>query len=231
MVKNYNSFIKLNEGNDIIIGLFDLNRIIEEIFSDTKVSSVDTSYVNEDDMTKLLITINNLFYDETNIIHTKFVFYVDDKKRKLVHNYFYYQYDINCNYKRVDFDSIPQLKEKIQLILDDKKFGDDIKILSDLSVTLSTNVNELLKENDINDLSIYSIIYKPIVDQVPCESLTFQFDINIDDIRFIKMIIKKIEDNDYKITFNENDWFNDINIDSLKSIPQTISDMIKKYVK
>ena len=231
MVKNYNNFIKLNEDSNIIIGLFDLNSIIEEIFSETKVSSVDTSYINEDDQTKLLLTINNLFYEETNIIYTKFVFHVDKKKRKLVHNYFFYQYDINCNYKKVDFNSVPELKEKIQSILDDKKFGSDIKILSDLSVTLSTNVNELLKENDINDLSVYSIIYKPIVDQVPCESLTFQFDINIDDIRFIKMIIKKIDKNDYKITFNENDWFNDVNIDSLKSIPQIISDMIKKYVK
>ena len=115
-------------------------------------------------------------------------------------------------------------------IIDNRKFGRDIKILSDLSVTLASVVNKLLKKEDITSLSIYNITYIPIVDAVPCDSLTFRFDINIDDTRFIKMVVKKTDKEEFKITFNESDWFEDVNIGSLKAIPQTISEMIKNHV-
>ena len=225
----YNNFLKIYEKKNFIMSLSDVNDIIKNVFGDTKVSSVSTVYEVEDGITKLIITINNLFYEETNIIHTKFIFYTDDKK-KLSQNYLHYQYDINCNYKKVVFDDLDELEEKLTNIITERKFGRDIKILSDLSVILSTRVNELLREDDIVDLSIYTISYIPIVDNTPCDSLTFRFDINIDDIRFIKMIIKKIDKEEYKITFSENDWFLDKTITSLKAIPYTIIEMIKNYI-
>lgn len=226
----YNEFLKIYEKKDFIISLSDVENIIKTVFSDTRVSSVSTLYEKEDNINKLIITINNLFYEETNIIHTKFIFYTDNKKRKLNENYFHYHYNINCNYKKVDFSDLIDLEEKLNEIINDRKFGKDLKILSDLSVTLASDVNQILSENNISDISIYTITYIPIVDAVPCDSLTFRFDINIDDTRFIKMIIKKIDKEEYKITFNENDWFEDVTIGSLKAIPQTITEMIKNYI-
>jgi hypothetical protein len=226
----YSDFLKIYEKKDFIISLSDIENIIKNIFSETKVSSVSTLYEQEDNINKLIITINNLFYEETNIIHTKFIFYTDKKKRKLSDNYLHYHYDINCNYKKIDFLDLTELEEKLNDVIDNRKFGKDLKILSDLSITLATDVNKRLSENNITNISIYTITYVPIVDAVPCDSLTFRFDINIDDTRFIKMIVKKIDKDEYKITFNENDWFEDIKIGSLKAIPQTITEMIKNYI-
>ena len=230
MKTRYNEFLKIYEDKDLLISLFDVENVIKSVFDEAKVSSVNTVYEKEDDVNKFVLTVNNLFHEETNIIHTKFIFYVDDKRRKLTENFLHYQYDINCNFKKVKFTGVFELEEKLNNIIEERKFGKDLKTLSDLSVTMASDVNELLSENDITDISIYTITYTPIVDSVPCESLTFHFNINIEDTREIRMIIRKIEDDEYKITFNEKDWFRDVTINSLKAIPQTITKMIKNYI-
>lgn len=230
MKTKYNEFLKIYEAQGSIISLKDVETVIKNVFSETKVSSVSTLYEKEDGENKFIITINNLFYEKTNIIHTKFVFYTDDKKQGLEHNYFHYMYNINCNYKQVDFTDSADLENKINEIIKNRTFGGDIKVLSDLSVTMASNVNDLLKEKEISNISIYSVTYVPIVDAVPCDSLTFRFDINIDDTRFVKMVVKKVEKGEFRITFKESDWFEDVTIGSLKAIPQTITEMIKNHV-
>jgi len=230
MKVKYDDFIKINEDKGSVISLKDIELVIRNVFSEARVSSVSTLYEKEGDENKFIITINNLFYEETNIIHTKFVFYTDGKKKGLEKNHFHYQYDINCNYKMINFEDVVELESKLKNIVDKRKFGRDIKILSDLSITMATDVNKLLEEKDITSLSIYTITYIPIVDAIPCDSLTFRFDINIDDTRFIKMVIKKIDKDDFRITFSENDWFDDVNIGSLRAIPQTITEMIKNHI-
>lgn len=230
MKVKYNDFLKLYEKNTLPTSLFDVENVIENVFSEAKVSSVNSVYEKEEDVTKLVITINNLFHEETNIIHTKFIFYVDDKKSKLIENHFHYLYDINCNFRKIKFDDSIQLEDKLNNIVEKRKFGENLKTISDLSVTLASDVNQLLSEIDIVELSIYTITYKPIVDNIPCDSLSFHFDINIDDTRNIKMIVKKLEDEEYDVTFNENDWFENIKINNLGAIPQTITKMIKNYI-
>jgi hypothetical protein len=230
MKVRYNEFLKIYEAKGSVISLREVETVVKNVFADTKVSSVSTLYEKDGDVNKFIITINNLFYDETNIIHTKFVFYTDEEKKGLEENHFHYQYDINCVYKQVVFEDVTELEEKLKDVVDNRKFGRDIKILSDLSVTLATDVNRLLEEKDITNISIYTITYSPIVDAVPCDSLTFRFDINIDDTRFIKMVVKKVAKDEFRLTFNENDWFEDVTIGSLKAIPQTITDMIKNHV-
>lgn len=227
----YNDFVKIYESNNSVISLYKVQEIIKKIFDNTKVSSVNTTYEdNDDNGLKLIITINNIFYDKTNIIHTKLIFYTDKNKTKLINNTFNYLYDINCVFKKIDFTDINDLEIKLNDIFDNRKFGKDIKILSDLNIKLSITVNEWLKDNGIDTISLYSITYNPIIDVIPCDSLFFQFDINLDDIRFIKMNIKKIENTEYKITFSEGEWFNNIVIDSLKAIPQTIGEIVKNHI-
>lgn len=228
-MKTYEEFI--NESNEDAISLSEVNDVIENIFSDNKVSSVNSVYEKQKDGNlKLVITINNMFYEKTNIIHNKIVFDTDKGKRGLIGNHFYYLYDLNCKFKKVMFSDTDDLSKKLSNVFNNKKFGEDLISLSDLAVTLNSRVNTWLVKNNIKNLSIYSITYSPIVDNVPCDAMTFTFDINIHDIRHIKMIVKKVSDNDFNVSFNEGDWFNDVNIDTLKALPKTIGKMIKNYI-
>lgn len=227
----YNDFVKMYESNNSVIGLSKVEEIIKKVFLDTKVSSVNTIYEDiKDGGLKMIITINNIYYEKTNVIHTKLVFYTDKKKTKLISNNFDYLYDINCVFKKVEFTDSNDLELKLNDVFDNRKFGRDIKILSDLNIVLTITVNKWLKDNGIDNTSLYNITYNPIVDVIPCDSLFFQFDINLDDIRFIKMNIKKIKDSEFKITFSEGEWFEDTIIDSLKAIPQTIGEIVKNHI-
>jgi len=229
-VKTYNEFI--NEQSDFIVGLSDIERVVKEIFNDTKVSSVSTVY-EEDKKTKelkLVITINNLFYEKTDVLHTRFVFFVDDKKTKLIKNKFFYLYDINCDYREVDFEDVVHLETQLNGIIDKREFGKDITELSDINVTIAGDVNKWLEENDVDGISIYSITYHPIVDNMPCESLSFKFEINVDDERLIELRIKKLKDHEYKFTFKEGDWFHDVTITDIKGMVQTIGETIKNHI-
>lgn len=229
-MKTYKQFIK--ENDEFIVSLLDVENSLKGVFLDTKVSSVSTVY-EEDDKTKqlkLIMTVNNLFYDKTDILHTKFIFIVDDKKRKLLENKFFYLYDINCNFKEVNFDDTEDLDRKLNKIVNDRDFGEDIKNLSDINITLATDVNNWLKENGVETLSIYTITYSPIVDNIPCESLSFKFDMNIDDERNVELRIKKINDKKYNYTFKEGDWFYDVEITDIKGTVQTIGETIKNHI-
>ena len=231
-MKRYKDFIKITEKDEstYIISIYELEKIIKNIFDDTKVSSVNTTYEKIDDGYKFIITINNLFYGETNILHTKFVFYIDDNKDKLIGNYFHYLYDINCKFKKIKFDDGVELEDKLNLILNNRNFGDDIKDLSDISVNLVSVVNSWLVDNGVDGISLYNINYNPLVDAIPCEYMVFNFNINIEDIRNIKVVLRKIDKLEYKLTFSENDWFHSVVIDDIKSIPQTIGNVVKNYI-
>jgi len=228
----YSDFLKLYEQQESIISLSEVEKIIKNVFNDTKVSSVSTIY-EKDDKTgelKLVITINNLFYEKTDILHTKFVFIVDDGKRKLLKNKFFYLYDINCNYKEIDFDDADNLEMKLNKIVNNRDFGKDIKELSDINITSAVDVNQWLEENNVDGISIYSITYHPIMDNVPCESLSFKFEINLDDTRFIELRMKKNDDKDYTFTFKEGDWFHDVTINDVKGMIQVIGETIKNHI-
>lgn len=229
----YLDFIKLNEKKeDLLISLVDIEKLIKNIFDGAKVSSVDTVYEKNEksDNLNLIITINNLFYNRTNILHTKLIFNIDNDKTKLIDNNFSYLHDINCNFKEVTFSSIDDIDNKLNELLNERRFGEDIKELSDISIRMSTLVNEWLEENDIEDISIYNISYTPIVDNMPCESLSFHFDINVDDSRNIELRFRKISNNEYKLTFKEGDWFHDVSIPNVKAIIKTIGETLKNYI-
>lgn len=229
-MKTYKQFI--NEQKDFIISLTDVERIIKDVFDGTKVSSVSDVYEKDEETgeLKLIITINNLFYEKTNILHTKFVFLVDDEKTKLLKNKFFYLYDINCDFHEVDFEDTVELENELNEIINNREFGSDLKDLSDINVTIAGDVNDWLQENDVDDISIYSINYHPIVDNMPCESLSFKFEINVDDERMIELRMRKIEENEYKFTFKEGDWFHDITLTDIKGMIQTIGETIKNYI-
>lgn len=232
MKTKYIDFLKLNENKHSIIGLSEVEKIFKNVFDEVKVSSVKSLYDidEESEQNKLIISMNNLFFGETNILYTKFIFLVNEQRTKLKKNKFFYLYDINCNFKEILFDDIYDLEVKLNEILNKESFGQDIKDLSDMSISMTTQTNEWLSKNNISDISLYSIKYQPLVDNIPCDSLFFRFEINIEDTRFIELNIRKNEDNEYKLSFNEGEWFHQIVIEDIKGTIQTIGETIKNYI-
>ena len=230
MKTKYLDFLKLNEKKGNLITLSEIEKVFREVFDDTKVSSVKTLYDKSEKEIKLIISINNLFYNETNIIYTKFVFDVDDTKEFLKKNKLYYLYDINCNFKEVKFNDIEDLRIELFKILDGEIFGSDLKKISNLNVHLSSNVNEWLSDNGVDNTSIYGIKYQPLVDNISCDSLFFRFDINVKDLYLIDLNIRKNEDEEFKLSFNKGDWFHHITLSDINGTAQAIGETIKKYI-
>ena len=233
MKTKYLDFLKLNENRNSVISLSEVEKVFKTVFDETKVSSVKSLYDLDEESgeTKLIISINNLFYDDTNILYTKFVFLVDKNKTKLQKNKMFYLYDINCNFKEIIFNDSEELQIELNKILKNEMFGKDIKDLSDISVSMSSKTNEWFSENGIEDLSLYSIKYQPLVDNIPCDSLFFRFEINVDDTRFIELNIRKNEEEkQYKLSFNEGDWFHDVEIENINDLIKSIGKTIKNYI-
>lgn len=220
----------VNEKNETIISLIDVEKSIKNIFTDTKVSSVNSIYEKKGNKLNLIITINNLYYNKTNIIHTKFVFDVDDKKSKLTSNYLFYLYDLNCNFKRIDFDSLSDMENKLNDVMDKRRFGKDLKKLSDVTVQLGNLVNGWFKDNKISNISVLNISYSELVQHVPCEALSFNYEISLNNNRVIKMNLKKVNENDFLISYKEEDWNKEESISDLSMIAENIGEMIKEHI-
>ena len=146
MKTKYLDFLKLNENKQSVIGLSEVEKVFKTVFDETKVSSVKTLYDVDEEKgeTKLIISINDLFFGDTCILYTKFIFVVDDNKSKLKKHKFSYLYDINCDFKEVSFNDSTELETELNKILENKLFGDDIKKLSEISISLTTKTNECL---------------------------------------------------------------------------------------
>lgn len=222
------------------IKISEIENIFKEIFDEEegKVSSVETVYeMSEDeDYYKLVISIHNLSMGDTLIIHTKFIFKTDLKKQFLTDSSFIYLYDINCVYHKVDFENIIDLKKKIEDIIESNNFGLDIQILSDFIEAPAMFLNYYLKRSKITDYSIFDVKYDPKFKTVPCNQVTFDFDINVNNNYTIGLSIRKIdrkEDEDYdtyKFHFNFLDSNETIEAETLKNIHFTIGSSIAKIL-
>lgn len=204
----------------------ELENIIAEVFTNTKVKSVTTVYEKAEDPTqlKLVVSLKNLTFDDTIIIHTKFIFKVNKEKTDLVSDTFLYLREINCYYKKVMFDNAVDLKKKIENIVESNDFGKDIISLSTfIEETPITSINKYLAKNEVTSYSLLNIIYNPKFKVEPCDSLTFEFDLDLSGFTNIKLKIKKEENEtvDYTFTYKYMDkskLFVASNIEDIASI-------------
>lgn len=223
-----------------MIRIQELEQTFKDIFTEEegKVGSIDTVYEESDngDFLKLVISIQNLSIEDTLIIHTKFIFKTDTYKRKLVEDSFIYLYDINCNYKKVEFQNEIDLKKKITDIIESNDFGDDIKILSDFIEAPAMFLNYYMKRSKITDYSIFNVKYSPKFKTTPCDRTTFDFEIDINNNYKINLSISKKErdedeDHDtYKFQFQFLDEYKTIETDTLQNIHFTIGSSIAKIL-
>lgn len=214
------------------ITIEEISDSIKKIFDESKLTSIDTIYekIENSDELKLIIFFHNIFYDNTNIIYSKIIFITDKDKMYLSNNNFVYLYDINCEYKRVDFDDIKDFEIKIKRVFDKKMFGDNIKILSDFMKNPTTRVNKWLSDNNITDKSVFGFKYEPKITIMPCKSLFFNFVINLDDKFDINLVVLKENTNKYKLTFKVNDKEKEVEIDNLNIMVQEIGKFIKENI-
>lgn len=218
---------------DILIS--DLVSKIKETYNSTKVLSVDYVYEKIDDSIdlKLVIDMNHVFYDDINVIYTKLIFTVDKDKYKLTKNYFSYLKDINCIFNRVNFDDIHDMMNKLSDLFKskDKKFGEDIKILSEFIKSPSVLINEWLKDNDVSDISVTGVKFEPKMKIVSCKLLFFPFLINLNNGQTIDLEIRKERVDLYNFSFKIYDKYETLEKQNLYQIVQDVGGIIKNEIK
>jgi hypothetical protein len=180
-----------------MIAIKDLETTFREIFEREKglVQTIETVWELSKDETfyKLVISIHGLAIEDTLIIHTKFIFKTNIQKTELVENSFIYLWDINCQYRKVSFRNILDLKKKVEDIVESNDFGTDIQILSDFIEAPSMFLNYYLKRARITDYSIYDVKYDPKFKTLPCDKISFDFKINVNNSYDIGLSINKRE--------------------------------------
>jgi hypothetical protein len=188
---------------------------------------------------KLVISIHGLSTQDTSIIHTKFIFKTDLDKRNIIDNSFIYLYDINCVYHKMEFTNVVDMKKKIEDIVESKSFGEDLQILSDFIEAPSMFLNYYMRRSKITDYSIFDVEYEPKFKTTPCDKVTFDFKININNNYHMELSIHKIdrpsddkEDNVdvYKFQFKFMDEIETFESDTIKNVHFFIGDHIAKIL-
>jgi hypothetical protein len=223
-----------------MIRIIELEEVFKELFKEEEglVRTVDTVYEapKNGDFLKLIISIHGLVFDDSSIIHTKFIFRTDKDKKRLVENSFIYLYNINCVYRKVEFKNIIDLKQKIEDIIQSNDFGEDINILSDFISSPAMFLNYYMRRNDITDYSIFDVEYQPKFKTLPCDETTFDFKININNNYEMELSIKKIEKSNeeeldiYKFQFKFMDEIETFESDTLNNIHFIIGSNIAKLL-
>jgi hypothetical protein len=218
----------------------EIKEVFKEIFEEEegRVSSVDSVFElsENEEFYKLVISIHNLSFEDTLIIHTKFIFKTDLSKSKLVEDSFIYLYDINCVYHRVDYSNKVDLKNKIDDVIKSNDFGIDLQILSDFIEAPAMFLNYYMKRSKITEYSVFEVRYEPKFKTTPCDKTSFDFDININNNYMIGLTITKKDAEDkedvdsYKFYFSLLDDYKTITTDSLKNIHFTIGSSIAKML-
>ena len=168
-----------------MIRIAEIEQTFKDIFEEEEglVQSIETVYETSQDekFYKLVISIHGLSIEDTLIIHTKFIFKVDLEKRNLLDSSFIYLYDINCNYRKVDFNNVVDLKNKIEDIIQSNDFGEDIQILSDFIEAPAMFLNYYMRRAKITDYSIFDVKYEPKFKTTPCDKITFDFEVDVNN--------------------------------------------------
>lgn len=210
-----------------------IEQIFKEVFDEDKglVKSVESVYEKSEDgeYLKLVISIHNIKTDISTIIHTKFIFKTDLEKINILENSFVYLYDINCRYRKVDFNDESSLKESIDDIISSTDFGKDIKILSDFIEAPSMFLNYYFKKSNITNYSVFDVQYEPKFKIQPCDNTTFDFKVNVNNSYDIEISISKIEDDEkisYKVYTKFLDDYIIEEIDTLNNVQNIIGSSI-----
>lgn len=225
-MKTYIQFIK--EENQNRISIQEIYNGLKEIFANDDVFSTDSVYEQDGGQLRLIISISKLFTKDQVIIYTKFIFNVDDKKSYLTSNTFKYLYEINCQFSNdILFNDIQDFKTKIGDIINNNRFGQDLKILSEFIKKPEHTIDEWFYDNKIRNISVTGFKYEPDMKNIPCEKLDFKFEITINDQDKIELVLKKNGPNKFKYEFMIFDKRNMVEKPNIETLIQTIGETIR----
>ena len=225
--------IKISEIEQAFKDIFEVEEGVVNTVESVYEMSLDEKFY------KLVISIHGLSTQDTSIIHTKFIFKTDLDKRNIIDNSFIYLYDINCIYHKMEFTNVVDMKKKIEDIVESKSFGEDLQILSDFIEAPAMFLNYYMRRDKITDYSIFDVEYEPKFKTTPCDKVTFDFKININNNYHMEMSIHKIdkksddkEDNVdiYKFQFKFMDEIETFESDTIKNVHFFIGDHIAKIL-
>ena len=213
------------------ITIEEVEKTIKNVLGESDVLNTSSVYEHidgEDNKQKLVIFFNKIFGDHDSILYTKLIFVTDIEKVNLVDNTFLYLYDINCQYNNKDFDDLEDLEEQLDNIINNAKFGPSLKILSEFIEKPAFLINDWLKEHKVSEFSVSSIKYNPKTHIVPCKSLFFSFDIEVNGM-LIELNITKNEV--YIYSFKINNETIVVEKNDLKTLVEIIGDTLKNNIK
>lgn len=219
-----------------MISLKQIYSDLKSVFDNTRVQMIDSVYERSLDKKyyKLVFSIHSLDVkledDEKNtiILHTKFIFRVNNTKTSLVENSFWYLKDINCKYVKVDFNSNLELVEKLEGIIKENSFGKNMKVLSHfISEAPSSSINDFLSKNYTDEFSVTNVTYNPSLKMAPCKNTTFDFDFELNNgENYIKLSIKK-DGSIFRFFYYIEDQVEEIESEYLGPIPQIVGDHLQ----
>jgi hypothetical protein len=222
------------------IRIAEIQQIFKDIFIEEEglVKSVESIYEmsSDEDYYKFVISLHGISIEDTSIIHTKFIFKTNLERSEILENSFLYLYGINCIYHKINFENIMDMKEKILGIIESNNFSEDTKIISDFIEAPSMFLNYYMRRAKITDYSIFEVQYDPKFKTTPCDKVTFDFKININNNYNMELSIHKIDRSDeneqdiYKFHFKFIDQMETIETNTLKNIHFLIGSNIAKIL-
>jgi hypothetical protein len=219
-----------------MISLKQIDSDLKTVFTESKVQSIDSVYElsKDDEYYKLVFSIHSLDVEledanNTTIVHTKFIFRTNLTKTSLSENSFWYLKDINCKYVKINFESNMDLVDRLQEIITENSFGDDIKALSNfISEAPSSSINDFLNKNFTDEFSVTNVMYNPSQKMTSCEDVTFDFDITLNTgEHYIKLSISKEGTGSYKFFYYVNNEIEEVDSEFLDPLPQLVGDHLQ----
>jgi hypothetical protein len=207
----------------------EIEKLVFTIFKDTRVRKVDTVWEKSDTGWMWILNIHNLTWEETIIIYTKFIFKFDEDKKTSTGE-FSFLYDLNCKYKSMSFENILDLENKINKIIEKRKFGPEIKVLSDMIISPALSINEWFSDRKIFGYSVYDFDYQPKFTILPCHKLSFDFKFSVNNTNEIELNVKKIEKERYVLTYKKGDDFHTQKEDDISDLIGIVANWIKSNI-
>lgn len=209
----------------------ELQETIRNIFEKTHLYRFKAVLEKDKNGWNWILNFHKLTNDTTLIIHTRFIFKLDEAKENLRSLEFLYLYDLNCKYKLLKFENSTDLESKINSIFDKNEFGKNILAISELMVSPEQTINNYFFEKKIEGYSIYEFDYHPEFVVIPCQKLSMDFKFNVNNKNDITLDLRKEKDGNFKLTFNYLDKATEVELSDLSSLIETIAMFVSKNVE
>src|SRR6266403_604173 len=186
----------------------ELQERIKIIFEDTHLYRFKAVIEKDKNGWNWILNFHKLTNDTTLIIHTRFIFKLDENKENLRSLEFLYLYDLNCKYRLLKFAN-----------------------LSELMVSPEQTINNYFFEIKIEGYSVYEFDYHPEFVVIPCQKLSMDFKFNVNNKSDIILDLRKENDEKFKLTFKYLDKPTTVELDDLSSLVKTIGLYIERNVE